>query len=60
MELLEASIKLRDGTSQVDKDFKPQVPAGTYVQTLGNRPLGTSSIGLGLGQQRPSEEKPGF
>jgi hypothetical protein len=60
MELLEASIKLRDGTSQVDKDFKPQVPAGTYVQTLGNRPLGTSSIGLGLGQQRPSGEKPGF
>jgi len=54
MELLEASIKMRYGTSQVDKDFKPPVPAGTYVQTLGNRPLGTSSIGLGLGQQRPS------
>ena len=54
MELLEASIKLRDGTSQVDKDFKPPVPAGTYMQTLGNSPAEFSRIGLGLGQQKPS------
>ena len=54
MELLEVSTKMRDGTSQVDKDFKPPVPAGTYVQTLGVSPSGVSSIGLGLGPRKPS------
>jgi len=51
MELLEATIKARDGTSQVDKDSKPPA-SGTYVQTLGSNPSGLSQIGLGLGYRK--------
>ena len=60
MELLEVSIRMRDGTNQIDKDFKPRSSAGTFVQTLGNSPVELSKIGLGLGQQKPSGVKPGF